>query len=188
MRKLLIRKNKDKKYVAAITTIELVLILVILIALLLIFKEQLISLITTIFEKVTSEAPAYSMRSVKGEITVFLSLSFTLLLSFIFGILESAVIQGSKNLSRIDTDRAIYSVFGEYHQELMEQYHVFGIDLGYRTGNYEEENLIQRLHYYNSGSTDHQIKGIQYFDRSIRTGISRTSAGLYGTKVWNGSG
>lgn len=27
MRKLLIRKNKDKKYVAAITTIELVLIL-----------------------------------------------------------------------------------------------------------------------------------------------------------------
>lgn len=102
------------------------------------------------------------MRSVKGEITVFLSLSFTLLLSFIFGILESAVIQGSKNLSRIDTDRAIYSVFGEYHQELMEQYHVLGIDLGYRTGNYEEENLIQRLHYYNSGSTDHQIKGIQY--------------------------
>lgn len=72
------------------------------------------------------------------------------------------MIQGSKNLSRIDTDRAIYSVFGEYHQELMEQYHVFGIDLGYRTGNYEEENLIQRLHYYNSGSTDHQIKGIQY--------------------------
>ena len=158
MRKLLIRKNKDKKYVAAITTIELVLILVILIALLLIFKEQLISLITTIFQK----APAYSMRSVKGEITVFLSLSFTLLLSFIFGILESAVIQGSKNLSRIDTDRAIYSVFGEYHQELMEQYHVLGIDLGYRTGNYEEENLIQRLHYYNSGSTDHQIKEIQY--------------------------
>ena len=102
------------------------------------------------------------MRVVKGEITVFLSLAFTLLLSFIFSILESAVIQTSKNLSRIDTDRAIYSVFGEYHQELMEQYHVFGIDLGYRTGNYEEDNLIQRLHYYNSGTTEHEIKGIQY--------------------------
>ena len=113
------------------------------------------------------------MRSVKGEITVFLSLSFTLLLSFIFGILESAVIQGSKNFSRIDTDRAIYSVFGEYHQELMEQYHVFGIDLGYRTGNYEDRSSNQ---------------GNSVFDRSIRTGISRTGAGLYGTKVWNGSG
>lgn len=54
--KIIDKKNKDKKYVAAITTIELVLILVILIALLLIFKEQLISLITTIFEKVTSES------------------------------------------------------------------------------------------------------------------------------------
>lgn len=102
------------------------------------------------------------MRAVKGEITVFLSLAFTLLLSFIFGILESAVVQTSKNLSRIDTDRAIYSVFGEYHQELLEQYHVFGIDLGYRTGDYSEENLINRMHYYNSGSTEHEIKGIQY--------------------------
>ena len=69
------------------------------------------------------------MRSVKGEITVFLSLSFTLLLSFIFGILESAVIQGSKNLSRIDTDRAIYSVFGEYHQELLELILVTGQEI-----------------------------------------------------------
>ena len=33
MRKLLVRKNKDKKYVAAITTIELVLILYLSIAL-----------------------------------------------------------------------------------------------------------------------------------------------------------
>ena len=56
MRKQLLWKNREKKYVAAITTIELVLILVILIALLLIFKEQLISLINTIFEKVTSES------------------------------------------------------------------------------------------------------------------------------------
>lgn len=33
MRKLLVRKNKDKKYVAAITTIELVLIIYLSIAL-----------------------------------------------------------------------------------------------------------------------------------------------------------
>lgn len=56
MRKLLIRKIKIRNMLPLITTIELVLILVILIALLLIFKEQLISLITTIFEKVTSES------------------------------------------------------------------------------------------------------------------------------------
>lgn len=44
------------KYVSGITVIELVLILVIIIALLLIFKTQLINLINTIFDKITSES------------------------------------------------------------------------------------------------------------------------------------
>lgn len=44
------------EYVSGVTVIELVLILVILIALLLIFKNQLIDLINTIFEKITSES------------------------------------------------------------------------------------------------------------------------------------
>ena len=39
-----------------ITVIELVLILVIIIALLLIFKTELINLINTIFDKITSES------------------------------------------------------------------------------------------------------------------------------------
>lgn len=41
---------------SGITVIELVLILVIIIALLLIFKNQLISLINSIFERITSES------------------------------------------------------------------------------------------------------------------------------------
>ena len=44
------------RYVSGITVIELVLILVIIIALLRIFKNQLTSLINTIFEKITSES------------------------------------------------------------------------------------------------------------------------------------
>lgn len=44
------------KYLSGITVIELVLILVIVIALLLIFKSQLIDLINTIFDKITSES------------------------------------------------------------------------------------------------------------------------------------
>ncbi len=42
--------------VSGITVIELVLILVIIIALLLIFKNQLITLINSIFDKITSES------------------------------------------------------------------------------------------------------------------------------------
>ena len=44
------------RYVSGITVIELVLILVIVIALLLIFKNQLIDLINTIFDKIISES------------------------------------------------------------------------------------------------------------------------------------
>lgn len=59
-----IRSVKDKwkevymrhRYVSGITVIELVLILVIVIALLLIFKNQLIDLINTIFDKIISES------------------------------------------------------------------------------------------------------------------------------------
>ena len=55
-------KNKWKEIymrhrsVSGITVIELVLILVIVIALLLIFKNQLIDLINTIFDKIVSES------------------------------------------------------------------------------------------------------------------------------------
>ena len=44
------------RHVSGVTVIELVLILVIVIALLLIFKSQLINLINTIFDKITSES------------------------------------------------------------------------------------------------------------------------------------
>ena len=48
----------------------------------------------------------------KAEITVFLSLVFVLIVSFVLGILQISVIHTSKNLSRLTTDRAVFSVFG----------------------------------------------------------------------------
>ena len=48
--------NFHRAELSGITVIELVLILVIVIALLLIFKNQLINLINTIFDKVVSES------------------------------------------------------------------------------------------------------------------------------------
>lgn len=102
------------------------------------------------------------LRSVPGEITVFLSLSFVLILSFLFGILEVSVIQTAKNKSRLETDRAVFSVFGEYQKELLEIYHIFAVEGTYGTGIYKEDNLIKRMHYYGSGTTDYEIRAIQY--------------------------
>lgn len=50
----------------------------------------------------------------KGEITVFLSLTVVLLVSFILGMMNAANIQLMKNQARIDVDSALYSLFGEY--------------------------------------------------------------------------
>ena len=98
----------------------------------------------------------------KGEITAFLSIVFVLLLSFVMGILQVSSVQRSKSISRLAADRAVYSVFGEYHQGLLEKYHVFAVDGSYGTGRYEEDNLIRRMHYYGTGSMEHEITAVQY--------------------------
>lgn len=98
----------------------------------------------------------------KGEITVFLSIVFVLLLSFITGILEASVVQISKNKARLVMDRAIFSAFGEYNRELLDKYHVFALEGSYGTGIYEEENLIKRIHYYGAADIQNEISDIQY--------------------------
>ena len=67
----------------------------------------------------------------KAEITAFLSMVFVLLVSFVLGILEISFIQTSKNLSRLSADRAVFSVFGEYHEKLLSDYHIFAIEVSY---------------------------------------------------------
>ena len=98
----------------------------------------------------------------KGEITVFLSILFVLMISFVSGILQASMIQAAKNMGRLEMDRAVYSVFGEYQKELLEEYHVFGLDGSYGTGSFSEENLISRMHYYGTEGTEHKITEIQY--------------------------
>ena len=53
-------------------------------------------------------------KMVKGEITVFLSLVFLLLLTLVGALLESASIQLAKNERRADAGRAVESAFAEY--------------------------------------------------------------------------
>lgn len=98
----------------------------------------------------------------RAEITVFLSMVFILIVSFILGIIEITVIHTSKNLSRLETDRAVFSVFGEYQKELLEEYQVFAIDGSYGTGDFSEERITARMHYYETGETDHEITEIQF--------------------------
>lgn len=98
----------------------------------------------------------------KAEVTAFLSIVFVLLVSFVLGILEVAVIRTSKSMSRLTVDRAVFSVFGGYQSELFDDYHVFALDGGYGSGAFSEAQLTGRLHYYGSPEISHDITGIQF--------------------------
>ncbi len=97
----------------------------------------------------------------KGEITAFLSLIFVLLLSFILAMAESASIQTVKNRKRMDVDGAVFSLFGEYQKNLLEEYQVFALDSTYESGEYEESLLLDRMAYYGSAGITQEITDIQ---------------------------
>lgn len=101
------------------------------------------------------------MRKKKGEITAFLSLIFVLLVSFILAMSQSAQIQTAKNLQRLAVDRAMFSTFGEYQKELLEEYEVFAFDATYETGQYDEQQIINRMSYYGSIGISQTITDLQ---------------------------
>lgn len=96
----------------------------------------------------------------KGEVTAFLSITFVLILAFITAILNSAILQTTKNVKRQEVDRALFSIFGEYDPILFEQYDIFATDTG--TAEEKKNQVIDRLHYYGACDIEHDILGIQF--------------------------
>lgn len=97
----------------------------------------------------------------KGEVTVYLSLIFILLLSFIGSIIESASIQVSKNYKRGDMDRAMESVFAEYQIELLKEYDIFALEGTYETGQFSYDNIWDRIVYYGGAEASREMNGIR---------------------------
>lgn len=92
----------------------------------------------------------------KGEITVFLSLVFVLLLSFIGGMIQSASIHITKSEKRADTRLALESVFAEYHSDMQKEYGIFAKLDG------DETKLSRRLWFYGAKNMKHEIQKIQF--------------------------
>ena len=128
----------------------------------------------------------------KGEITAFLSLIFVLMISFVTAILESASVQAEKNQARLDMDRAVYSVFGEYQKELLEEYGIFAVEGSYETGNFSEKQLIDRMHYYGASGIWPEVEGIQFLTdqngQAFREGAVKYMEDLYGISIIQGLG
>lgn len=101
-------------------------------------------------------------RNLKGEVTVYLTLTFVLFISMILALMESASIQMAKNYRRADMNRAMECVFAEYQKELLENYDLFAIEAGYETGTYSEQNILERIAYYGA-DMENKIERIQLY-------------------------
>ena len=97
----------------------------------------------------------------KGEITIFLSFTFVLLLSFILTMLDGAILQTTKSDYRLAADVAIFSAFGEFQKELLEEYGVFALEGTYERGDFDVQNLIDRMAYYGALGIEQEIEGMQ---------------------------
>lgn len=86
----------------------------------------------------------------QGAMTVFFSILTVLFLSLGCTLAESARVQGARVKAAAVLDLGIFSVFGEYERELLEEYDVFGVDGAYGGGTFGAKSLQKRLDEYMS--------------------------------------
>ena len=97
----------------------------------------------------------------KGSITVFLSLIIVLISSFIIAMFDCAVIKTHGNMKSVDAKRAAYSLFGEYQDELFNDYSILSVDSRYGKEEAREKYIEDKMRYFGTNDMDHSIEGIQ---------------------------
>ncbi len=108
----------------------------------------------------------------RGEITVFLSMIFILMLSLIGGLIQSASIYINISRKRADTQLAMESVFAEFHPKLWREYDILAIE------GKEEKKITKRMEYYGADFMIHQVqktqllsdgKGQAFYEQAVRS-------------------
>lgn len=105
-------------------------------------------------------------RGYKGYLTIYISLTLTVMLSLCLTLIEGA----RRSTIRLETeciaDIALNSVMAEYHRELFEQYNLFYIDSSYGSAYPSYYNMEARLRYYLEQNLNMQESA--YFDLLYR--------------------
>ena len=90
----------------------------------------------------------------QGYITVYLSLSLLIMLSFIFTLIEGIRMQTIRFQTECVMDMGLNSIFAEYHRELLNQYGLFGIDTSYGSEDVDKNRTgMHLLQYMNMNFT-----------------------------------
>lgn len=88
------------------------------------------------------------MKNTKGEITVFLTLILTLILALVGTMIEITRV----NIAKVFAERALItamdSSFAAFHEPISSDYHLMLLDMGYQTGELNEQKAIDELIYF----------------------------------------
>lgn len=98
----------------------------------------------------------------RGYITVFLSLSLTLILSLVFTVIEGARISAIRMKFECVADIGMNSVLAEYHRELLKQYDLLFVDTSYCGSHPDIANTEAHLRSYMQKNF-HSEEGGSYF-------------------------
>lgn len=92
-----------------------------------------------IFLTRSPKVPERCDMKVKGSMTVFAALTFMLMASFLFALLEAGRVLVLRQYVDMTSELAVESVFAEYQPALWENYHLLGLDGAYGGDTFAEE-------------------------------------------------
>lgn len=103
----------------------------------------------------------------KGYITVFLSLSLTLILSLVLTVIEGARISAIRMKFECVADIGMNSILAEYHREMLEQYDLLFVDTSYGTNTPSIANVEEHLRNYMQKNMQNQKSSILHRTRDF---------------------
>ena len=93
----------------------------------------------------------------QGYITCYLALTLGIMLSFVFTLFEAVRVQTIRMETEGVMDIALFSIFGEFHRELLEQYDLFFIDTSYGEGIPKIQRSEEHLQYYMNQNFEKEV-------------------------------
>lgn len=103
----------------------------------------------------------------KGYLTVFLSLTITIMLSLILALLQNARIGAIRMRAECAADVSMDSVLAEYNRALFEQYDLLMVDCSYQTETPSLANVEEHLRYFMQGNFAQSVIGTLTGTRSM---------------------
>lgn len=94
------------------------------------------------------------MQGLRGQMTIYLSITFTLILSMFLGAYEAARLAALSAYAECALEAGLISAFGEYNRELLDRFDLLYVDMSYMSNQPDSARLSERINEYTSSTLD----------------------------------